>query len=108
MASITAQLRQAKPFLPTNTDRPVASPEQRGNGRLKTIDDFRKNPAYAGDGNRIDLAYAVYALSHGVSETAVRHTLAIRNLSKKGPVLRQNQYIDRTIAKALSRTGLSR
>jgi hypothetical protein len=32
-------------------------------GRLKTIDDFRSDAVYAGDGNRIDLAYAVYALA---------------------------------------------
>jgi len=34
--------------------------------RLKTIDDCRNNPMYSGDGNRIDLAFAVYAASHGV------------------------------------------
>ena len=27
-----------------------------------TIDDFRRTPKYQGDGNRIDLAYAIYAL----------------------------------------------
>jgi hypothetical protein len=69
-------------------------------GRLKTIDDFRGEAAYAGDGNRIDLAYAVYALAHRVDEAAVRHAIQTRDLSKKGSAARQEAYVDRTIAKA--------
>jgi hypothetical protein len=69
-------------------------------GRLLTIDDFRARPQYAGDGNRIDLAYAVYALAHGVSEADVRAAIAPRNLSKKGNERRQIDYLNRTIAKA--------
>lgn len=76
--------------------------------RLKSIEDFRKNPQYAGDGSRIDLAYAVYALSHGVSENDIRHAIASRDLSKKGTSIRQRQYIDRTVAKAVAGIGLSR
>lgn len=71
------------------------------------IDDFRCDVRYAGDGNRIDLAYAVYALSHGVSEDEVRRAIASRDLTKKGPERRQEQYIDRTVAKARSIAGLS-
>ena len=70
-------------------------------GRLKTIDDFRGEAVYAGDGNRIDLAYAVYALAHGVDEAAVRHAIQTRDLSKKGSEARQEAYVDRTIAKAV-------
>jgi hypothetical protein len=33
------------------------------NGRLKSIDEFRCDPRYGRDGTRIDLAFAVYALS---------------------------------------------
>lgn len=73
-----------------------------GRGVLKTIHDFRSNPAYGGDGNRIDLAYAVYALSHGVPETDVRNTIAERDLTHKGNEARQLQYLDRTIQKALA------
>jgi hypothetical protein len=76
--------------------------------RLKSIEDFRKNPQYAGDGSRIDLAYAVYALSHGVAEHDVRQAIATRDLSKKGTSTRQGQYIDRTVAKAFAGAGLSR
>src|SRR5262249_51393338 len=44
----------------------------RQHASLKTIDHFRRDPRYGGDGNRIDLAYAVYALSHGIPEEQVR------------------------------------
>jgi len=50
----------------------------------KTIDSFRSDPRYAGDGNRIDLAYAVYALSHGATEEEVAAAIRTRDLSKKG------------------------
>jgi hypothetical protein len=67
---------------------------------VKTIDDFRKDPKYASDGNRIDLAYAVYALSHGVSEDDVRTAICSRDLKKKGTPDRQRDYLERTIQKA--------
>lgn len=68
--------------------------------RLKTIDDFRVNPKYSGDQNRIDLAYAVYALSNGVGEEEMREALRSRPLAKKGRPSRQQDYVARTIAKA--------
>jgi hypothetical protein len=70
-------------------------------GRLKTIDDFRNNPAYRSDGNRIDLAYAVYAVAHGVDELSIRRAIQTRDLSKKGSKVRQEAYVARTITKAL-------
>jgi RepB DNA-primase from phage plasmid len=78
---------------------------------LKTIDHFRRDPRYGGDGNRIDLAYAVYALSHGVPEEQVRIAIASRDLKHKGNEKRQADYVDRTIQKALLAfrdVGLSR
>ena len=33
----------------------------------RSIESFRQNPAYGGDGTRVDLAYALYALSRGAS-----------------------------------------
>ena len=71
--------------------------------RLLSIDDFRSNPSYDGDGNRIDLAYSVYALAHGVSEAAVAEAINSRDLSKKGAPSRQSAYTSRTIAKAAQR-----
>jgi hypothetical protein len=64
---------------------------------FKTIEDFRGDPRYGGDGNRIDLAYAVYALAHGVSEVDVRVAISRRDLSHKGNERRQEDYLDRTI-----------
>jgi hypothetical protein len=72
---------------------------------LKTIADFRAKPVYAGDHTRVDLAYAVYALSHVVPENEVRNALASRDLTHKGDRKRQQEYIDRTIKKARERIG---
>jgi hypothetical protein len=73
----------------------------RRHATVKTIDDFRRDPRYSGDGNRVDLAYAVYALSHGASDEQVRNAIASRDLSHKGNEKRQADYIERTIHKAL-------
>ena len=69
---------------------------------VKSIGDFRCDPRYGGDGNRIDLAYAVYALSHGVPEDQVRAAIATRDLRHKGSDVRQADYIERTVAKAIA------
>jgi hypothetical protein len=68
--------------------------------RPKTIDTFRSDPRYGGDGNRIDLAYAIYAFAHGATETEVATAIRTRDLSKKGSEHRQQDYIERTIRKA--------
>jgi hypothetical protein len=73
----------------------------------KTILDFRTRPNYAGDQTRVDLAYAVYALAHGVPESEARHALASRDLSHKGNSKRQQEYIDRTIKKARQRLAVA-
>jgi len=72
----------------------------------KGIEAFRNDPRYAGDGNRIDLAYAVYALSHRVPEDEVRRTIASRDLTKKGTAEKQADYIERTLEKALRTVGV--
>jgi hypothetical protein len=74
-------------------------------GSQLTIDDFRGNLKYNGDGNRIDLAYAIYALSHNVVENEVRAAIASRDLTKKGSERRQQDYINRTLEKARSLCG---
>lgn len=76
--------------------------QQRSPGSLRTIDQFRLNPLYGGDGTRIDLAYAIYALSHGIPESEVETALRSRDLSHKGNDKRQAEYVDRTIKKALA------
>jgi hypothetical protein len=96
LQQLPALLRKREPVVIAD-GRPI----RQGNGRL-TIDDFRGKAEYGGDGNRIDLAYAVYALANGISEADVRAAIASRDLSKKGPEHRQIDYIDRTVRKAAS------
>jgi hypothetical protein len=67
---------------------------------LKSIEDFRRRSIYGGDQTRSDLAYAIYALAHGVPESALREQLASRDLSHKGNQKRQQEYLDRTVLKA--------
>jgi hypothetical protein len=75
---------------------------------LKTIDGFRTDARYGGDGTRIDLAYAVYALSHGATTVAVEAAIRSRDLTHKGNERRQNDYVARTIKKALATTERGR
>lgn len=69
---------------------------------LKSIDAFRADSRYGGDGTRIDLAYALYALSHGAAASEVQAAIRSRDLSHKGNERRQNEYVERTIKKALA------
>jgi len=76
--------------------------------KLKSIDAFRADGRYGGDGTRVDLAYAVYALSHGISTEEVDHVIRSRDLSHKGSERRQDDYVARTIKKALATTERGR
>ncbi|MFZ0336649.1 MAG: DNA-primase RepB domain-containing protein [Terracidiphilus sp.] len=69
---------------------------------LKSIETFRANLRYNGDGTRVDLAYAVYALSQGVPASEVQAAIRSRDLSHKGNERRQNEYVERTIKKAFA------
>ena len=82
--------------VPTNLSARVGAPLV----SLKTIEDFRHRSIYGGDHTRCDLAYAIYALAHGVPETTLREQLASRDLSHKGNDKRQQEYLDRTVLKA--------
>ncbi len=70
-------------------------------GAEKSIESFRQNSTYGGDGTRVDLAYALYALSRGVSAEDVSAAIRTRDLSHKGTERRQEEYIQRTVRKAL-------
>jgi hypothetical protein len=80
--------------------RLAAAPRQGPTGPLRTIDSFRANPTYAGDGTRIDLAYAIYALAHGVPDAGIEAAIRSRDLTHKGNEKRQAEYVERTIRKA--------
>jgi len=71
-------------------------------GADESIELFRQNPAYGGDGTRVDLAYALYALSRGVRPEDVGAAIRGRDLSHKGSERRQEDYVERTIRKALA------
>lgn len=68
----------------------------------KTLNDFRSDPRYGNDATREDLAYSIYALSHGVSVEEASRNLSGRDLSHKGTEKRQRQYVERTVNKAIS------
>ena len=70
--------------------------------RRRTIEDFRANSLYGGDGTRIDLAYAIYALAHGSPDEQVKAAIRSRDLSHKGDEKRQTEYVERTVSKAFS------
>ncbi len=81
----------------------------RGSSRanLKTIADFHQDSRYSNDLSRADLAYCVYALSHGVGGGEIRTALLSRDLSKKGSEARVEDYLRRTLLKAAEAiTGL--
>ena len=69
-------------------------------GRIKSIEDFHSDIRYGGDLSRADLAYTVYALGHGVSDSAIRSALTTRDLTKKGAPARIEDYVNRTLLKA--------
>ena len=73
--------------------------------RLKSIDDFRSDARYGGDGTRVDLAYGIYALAHGLSAEEAAESIRSRDLSHKGSEARQHDYIERTLKKAFLATG---
>jgi hypothetical protein len=87
--------------------RATAADKHVSTSDLKSIDDFRADPRYGGDGTRVDLAYAVYAFSRGASEEQVEFAIRSRDLSHKGGERRQADYVQRTIRKALD-SGPSR
>lgn len=69
-------------------------------GDVNGIEHFRNHPKYGGAQSRSDLAYAVYALDHGIPESRIRDAIASQDLSFKGTRARQADYIDRIIEKA--------
>ena len=101
IATVRLELQRAEQARQAAVERSRANPSTT-NGPLKSIDAFRANPVYGGDGTRIDLAYAVYALARGVDAEMVGATIRSRDLSHKGSEKRQTEYVKRTIDKALA------
>jgi len=80
--------------------RRVLQPYAAHSTELKSIESFRADPKYGGDGTRIDMAYAIYAASHGAGEVLIEAAIRSRDLSHKGGERRQADYVERTIQKA--------
>jgi hypothetical protein len=99
---VEAQLRPRSHAEEANRLRSIQTRQARD---LSPIARFRDNERYEGDGTRIDLAYAIYAFSHGAPEAHVAAAIRSRDLSHKGPEKRQVEYVERTIRKALSIVG---
>jgi hypothetical protein len=79
-----------------------------GSTRRKSIDEFRSDAKYGADGTRIDIAFAIYALTHGASIADVEAAIRTRDLSHKGGEKRQADYVERTIKKAIATAERSR
>jgi hypothetical protein len=97
LSQLPAEVQIAKPDQRTP---PGTAPRSGRDGVLKSIETFRANPLYDGDNTRVDLAYAVYALAHGVPDSEVKQILHTRDLRHKGTDKRQSQYVERTLKKA--------
>ena len=75
---------------------------------LKSIESFRADPRYEGDGKRCDLAYAIYAFARGANPDQVEAAIRSRDLSHRGSEHRQDDYVRRTIRKAIELAGRGR
>lgn len=95
-AALTKQIERA-----AELRRRLHSNPQTGIFELKSIDDFRNDPRYGGAHSRSDLAYAVYALDHGVPEGQMRVQFGSQDLSYLGGPVRQQDYVERIIQKAV-------
>ncbi|HZB88042.1 MAG TPA: hypothetical protein VE291_05240 [Terracidiphilus sp.] len=72
---------------------------------LKPLAQFHRDPRYAGDLHRTDLAWARHAAATGLSVSEIRsEILQGRDLSKKGDPRRQREYAERTAGKAIRQT----
>ena len=76
-------------------------PRREGAG-IKAVVDFSNDPKYGGAYSRSNLAFAVYALDHGVPESQVRAQIASQDLSYVGSHARQQDYVERVIQKAIN------
>jgi len=67
--------------------------------KIKGIEYFQQKFSATGDRHRSDFNYALHALSNGVSEAEVRHTIATKSnsTSNEGGAKRSKDYVERTI-----------
>jgi hypothetical protein len=69
---------------------------------LRSLAEFHRDPRYAGDLHRADMAWARHAAAIGLSATEIRaEIMRVRDLSKKGNLKRRREYAERTAGKAV-------
>jgi hypothetical protein len=66
---------------------------------MRPLDEFHRDPRYAGDLHRADMARARHAAAMGLSAGEIR--AEARDLAKKGSAKRQHEYAERTAGKAV-------
>ena len=72
-------------------------------GSIRRLAEFHEDSQYCGDLHRADLAWALYAASHRLSEEEIQaEILHARDLSKKGGLKRQTDYAERSASKAIA------
>ena len=83
-----ARFLQALQIVPENSVVKPNLHRSTGDPSLRSIEDFRADPKYSSDGNRIDLAFAIWALANAGTQEDVSEVLRTRHLSPKGPIIR--------------------
>ena len=69
---------------------------------LKALEEFHRDPRYAGDLHRADMAWARHAADMSLSANEISaEIMRTRDLSKKGNLKRQREYAERTAGKAI-------
>ena len=95
--SVTAQMALAAQ---SKTRLQIAS--TMNSGSIRSLGDFHRDPRYAGDLHRADMAWALSAASRGLPQEEIQaEILRARDLSRKGAQRRQMQYAERTAGKAV-------
>jgi hypothetical protein len=69
---------------------------------LRPLDEFHRDPHYAGDLHRAAMAWARHAAAMGLLAGEIRAAIMqARDLAKKGSAKRQREYAERTAGKAV-------
>jgi hypothetical protein len=77
-------------------------------GPIRALGEFHRDPRYAGDLHRADMAWAVHAAGRGVPHEEITAAISRgRDLSKKGGLRQQLEYAARTAGKALITAGVT-
>jgi len=93
---------EAAGMLKTTSDREICKQaiNKKVSSTLLSWEDFYNNSKYEGDFHRVDIAYAIYAFSKGIKYETIETSIRSRDLSHKGSLKRQDDYIERTLDKA--------